>query len=219
MSQVFHRSTNTIARLSIFGLVFLLGALLWLIAAISRSSYITETDVARAQPVPFSHEHHVGGLGIDCRYCHTSVEISWFAGLPPTATCMNCHSQIWSGSDVLKPVRESYQSGAPIRWTRVHNLPDFVYFDHSIHVNKGVGCATCHGPVDRMALMWQDQTLQMEWCLDCHRAPERFLRPREQVFNMNWRPETDQRSLGLKLIKQYNIQSAGVLTSCSTCHR
>ncbi|MGZ8518910.1 MAG: cytochrome c3 family protein [Candidatus Binatia bacterium] len=219
MSQVFHRSTNTIARLSIFGLVFLLGALLWLIAAISRSSYITETDVARAQPVPFSHEHHVGGLGIDCRYCHTSVEISWFAGLPPTATCMNCHSQIWSGSDVLKPVRESYQSGAPIRWTRVHNLPDFVYFDHSIHVNKGVGCATCHGPVDRMALMWQDQTLQMEWCLDCHRAPERFLRPRDQVFNMNWRPETDQRSLGLKLIKQYNIQSAGVLTSCSTCHR
>ncbi|MGZ8477002.1 MAG: cytochrome c3 family protein [Candidatus Binatia bacterium] len=219
MSQVFHRSTNTIARLSIFGLVFLLGALLWLIAAISRSSYITDTDVARAQPVPFSHEHHVGGLGIDCRYCHTSVEISWFAGLPPTATCMNCHSQIWSGSDVLKPVRESYQSGAPIRWTRVHNLPDFVYFDHSIHVNKGVGCATCHGPVDRMALMWQDQTLQMEWCLDCHRAPERFLRPREQVFNMNWRPETDQRSLGLKLIKQYNIQSAGVLTSCSTCHR
>ena len=219
MSKVFHRSTNTIARLSIFGLVFLLGALLWLIAAISRSSYITETDVARAQPVPFSHEHHVGGLGIDCRYCHTSVEISWFAGLPPTATCMNCHSQIWSGSDVLKPVRESYQSGAPIRWTRVHNLPDFVYFDHSIHVNKGVGCATCHGPVDRMPLMWQDQTLQMEWCLDCHRAPERFLRPREQVFNMNWRPETDQRSLGLKLFKQYNIQSAGVLTSCSTCHR
>jgi len=219
MSQVFHRSTNTIARLSIFGVVFLLGAVLWLIAAISRSSYITETDVVRAQPVPFSHEHHVGGLGIDCRYCHTSVEISWFAGLPPTATCMNCHSQIWSGSDVLKPVRDSYQSGVPIRWTRVHNLADFVYFDHSIHVNKGVGCATCHGPVDRMPLMWQDQTLQMEWCLNCHRAPEQFLRPREQVFNMNWRPETDQRSLGLRLIKQYNIQSAKVLTSCSTCHR
>jgi hypothetical protein len=138
MSQVFHRSTNTLARFSIFGLVFLLGGGLWLIAAISRSSYITETDVVRAQPVPFSHEHHVGGLGIDCRYCHTSVEVSSFAGLPSTATCMNCHSQIWSGSDVLKPVRDSYQSGVPIRWTRVHNLPDFVYFDHSIHVNKGV---------------------------------------------------------------------------------
>jgi hypothetical protein len=169
--------------------------------------------------VPFSHEHHVGGLGIDCRYCHTSVEVSSFAGLPSTATCMNCHSQIWSGSDVLKPVRDSYQSGVPIRWTRVHNLPDFVYFDHSIHVNKGVGCATCHGRVDRMPLMWQDQTLQMEWCLDCHRGPEQFLRPREQIFNMDWRPETDQRSLGLRLIKQYNIQSAPVLTSCSTCHR
>ncbi len=137
MSQVFHRSTNTIARLSIFGLVFLLGALLWLIAAISRSSYITETDVVRAQPVPFSHEHHVAGLGIDCRYCHTAVEVSSFAGIPPTATCMNCHSQIWSGSDVLKPLRDSFQTGAPIRWTRVHNFPDFVYFDHSIHVNKG----------------------------------------------------------------------------------
>jgi hypothetical protein len=219
MSQVFHRSTNTLARFSIFGLVFLLGGGLWLIAAISRSSYITETDVVRAQPVPFSHEHHVGGLGIDCRYCHTSVEVSSFAGLPSTATCMNCHSQIWSGSDVLKPVRDSYQSGVPIRWTRVHNLPDFVYFDHSIHVNKGVGCATCHGRVDRMPLMWQDQTLQMEWCLDCHRGPEQFLRPREQIFNMDWRPETDQRSLGLRLIKQYNIQSAPVLTSCSTCHR
>ena len=219
MSQVFHRSTNTIARLSIFGLVFLLGAILWLIAAISRSSYITETDVVRAQPVPFSHEHHVAGLGIDCRYCHTAVEVSSFAGIPPTATCMNCHSQIWSGSDVLKPLRDSFQTGTPIRWTRVHNLPDFVYFNHSIHVWKGVGCVTCHGPVDRMPLMWQDQTLQMEWCLDCHRAPEQYLRPREQVFNMNWRPDREQRVLGRQLVEQYNIRNPRELTSCSTCHR
>ena len=219
MSQIFHRSTNTIARLSIFGLVFLLGAVLWLIAAISRSSYITETDVVRAQPVPFSHEHHVAGLGIDCRYCHTAVEVSSFAGIPPTATCMNCHSQIWSGSDVLKPLRDSFQTGTPIRWTRVHNLPDFVYFNHSIHVWKGVGCVTCHGPVDRMPLMWQDQTLQMEWCLDCHRAPEQYLRPREQVFNMNWRPDREQRVLGRQLVKQYNIRNPRELTSCSTCHR
>jgi hypothetical protein len=219
MSQVFHRSTNTIARLSIFGLVFLLGAVLWLIAAISRSSYITETDVVRAQPLPFSHEHHVAGLGIDCRYCHTAVEVSSFAGIPPTATCMNCHSQIWSGSDVLKPLRDSFQTGTPIRWTRVHNLPDFVYFNHSIHVNKGVGCATCHGPVDRMPLMWQDQSLQMEWCLNCHRAPEQYLRPREQVFNMNWRPDREQRVLGRQLVKQYNIRNPRELTSCSTCHR
>ncbi len=219
MPQIFHRSTNTLSRLSIFGVVFLIGGLLWLIAQINRSSYITETDVARAQPLPFSHEHHVAGLGIDCRYCHTSVERSSFAGLPATAICMNCHAQIWSGSDVLKPVRDSFQTSAPIRWTRVHNLPDFVYFDHSIHINKGVGCVTCHGRVDRMPLMWQDQTLQMEWCLNCHRNPESYLRPREQVFNMAWQPETDQRLLGRQLIKQYNIRSPRELTSCSTCHR
>jgi hypothetical protein len=219
MPQVFHRSANSLSRLSIFGVVFFFAGLLWLIAQVNRSSFVTETDVVRSQPVPFSHEHHVGGLGIDCRYCHTSVEVSSFAGLPPTATCMNCHSQIWSGSDMLKPVRDSYQSGVPIRWTRVHNLADFVYFDHSIHVNKGVGCVTCHGRVDRMPLMWQDQSLQMEWCLDCHRAPEQYLRPREQIFNMSWQPQTDQRSLGLQLVQQYNVQSPRVLTSCSTCHR
>lgn len=219
MPQIFHRSTNTLSRLSIFGVVFFVGGLLWLIAQINRSSFITETDVVRAQPVPFSHEHHVAGLGIDCRYCHSSVEQSAFAGLPATATCMSCHSQIWSGSDVLKPVRDSFQTGAPIRWTRVHNLPDFVYFDHSIHLNKGVGCVTCHGRVDRMPLMWQDQTLQMEWCLNCHRAPESHLRPREQVFNMTWQPENDQTALGRQLIKQYNIRSPSELTSCSTCHR
>jgi hypothetical protein len=219
MPQIFHRSTNTLSRLSIFGVVFFIGGLLWLVAQINRSSFVTDTDVVRAQPLPFSHEHHVAGLGIDCRYCHTSVEQSSFAGLPATAICMNCHSQIWSGSEVLKPVRDSFQSGAPIRWTRVHNLPDFVYFDHSIHINKGVGCVTCHGRVDRMPLMWQDQTLQMEWCLNCHRNPESYLRPREQVFNMTWQPESDQHSLGRQLIKQYNIRGPRELTSCSTCHR
>ena len=219
MPQIFHRSTNTLSRLSIFGVVFFIGGLLWLVAQINRSSFVTETDVVRAQPLPFSHEHHVAGLGIDCRYCHISVEQSSFAGLPATAICMNCHSQIWSGSDVLKPVRDSFQSGVPMRWTRVHNLPDFVYFDHSIHINKGVGCVTCHGRVDRMPLMWQDQTLQMEWCLNCHRDPESYLRPREQVFNMAWQPESDQRLLGRQLVKQYNIRSPRELTSCSTCHR
>jgi len=217
--QIFHRSTNTLSRLSIFGVLFLLLGSLWLLAQISRSSYVTEVEVTRVQPVPFSHEHHVAGLGIDCRYCHGSVETSSFAGIPATATCMTCHAQIWSGSDVLKPVRDSFQIGAPIRWTRVHNLADFVYFDHSIHVAKGVGCATCHGQVDRMALMRQAETLQMEWCLNCHRHPERFLRPREEVFNMQWQPPPDQASLGRELIKRYNIRSVEVLTSCSTCHR
>lgn len=219
MPQIFHRSTNTISRLSIFGAVFLLLGLLWLIAAINRSSYVTDQDVAREQPVPFSHEHHVAGLGIDCRYCHTSVETSAFAGIPATSICMNCHSQIWSASDVLRPVRDSLQNGTPIRWTRIHNLPDFTYFNHAIHVQKGVGCYTCHGPVDRMPLMRQEHSLQMEWCLGCHRQPEQFLRPREEVFNMSWQPAGEQITLGRKLMKEYNIKSAAVLTSCSTCHR
>jgi hypothetical protein len=219
MAQIFHRSTNTLSRLSIFGALFFVVGLLWLVAAINRSPYVTEQNVTRAQPVPFSHDHHVGGLGIDCRYCHTSVEVSSFAGIPATAVCMNCHSQIWSNSAVLAPVRESFRTNTPIRWTRVHNLADFAYFDHSIHVRKGVGCSTCHGPVDQMQLMWQAASLQMEWCLDCHRAPERFLRPREQVFNMNWRPDIDQITVGRKLMKEYNIEAAAALTSCSTCHR
>ena len=219
MPQIFHRSTNTISRLSIFGAVFLLLGLLWLIAAINRSSYVTDQDVAREQPVPFSHEHHVAGLGIDCRYCHTSVETSAFAGIPATSICMNCHSQIWSASDVLRPVRDSLQNGTPIRWTRIHNLPDFTYFNHAIHVQKGVGCSTCHGPVDRMPLMRQEHTLQMEWCLSCHRQPEQFLRPREELFNMDWQPAGDQIELGQKLMKDYKIKSPAVLTSCSTCHR
>jgi len=219
MPQIFHRSTNTLSRLSIFGALFMVFGLLWLLAGITRSSYLTEEGVARAQPVPFSHEHHVAGLGIDCRYCHTGVEVSSFAGLPPTATCMNCHAQIWSTSDMLKPVRDSYLNGVPLRWTRVHNLPDYVYFNHSIHVNKGIGCASCHGRVDRMPLMWQNASLQMEWCLNCHRHPEQYIRPRDQVFNMEWQPPEDQLVLGSKLLKEYNIQNARSLTSCSTCHR
>jgi Cytochrome c7 and related cytochrome c len=219
MAQIFHRSTNTISRVSIFGAVFFVALVLWLIAEINRSSYVTAVDVVREQPIPFSHEHHVGGLGIDCRYCHTSVEKSSFAGIPSTEICMNCHSQIWATAEMLKPVRDSFRSGTPIRWTRVHNLPDFAYFDHSIHVNKGVGCVTCHGRVDQMPLMRQAATLQMEWCLECHRNPERFLRPREFVFTMNWQPNPGQANSGNELKQQYGIKSPKLLTSCSTCHR
>jgi formamidopyrimidine-DNA glycosylase len=183
-------------------------------AAINRAPYLTDVRVARAQPVQFSHKHHVSDDGIDCRYCHTSVERSAFAGIPSTKICMNCHSQIWADSPMLEPIRESFRTGRSIEWTRVHNLPGFVYFDHSIHVNKGVGCATCHGRVDQMPLMSRENTLYMEWCLECHRAPERFVRPREEVFNMNWRAE-DQLALGRKLVSAYKIQK---LTSCSVCH-
>ena len=186
----------------------------------TAAAYATRATEAREQPVPFSHEHHVGGLGIDCRYCHTSVETSAFAGIPPTKTCMNCHSQIWSTSPTLEPVRASFRTGQSIQWTRVHDLPDFVYFNHSIHVNKGVGCDTCHGRVDQMPLTWQENSLQMEWCLDCHRNPEKYVRPRESGLHhgLPARRRPGRRS-GAELVKEYKIQDQRTLTSCSTCHR
>jgi hypothetical protein len=230
--QIFHPSTNTISRATIFGAVFIVAVVLWACIQFQRSPYVTYAEVARPQPAPFSHQHHVGGLGIDCRYCHTSVEVSSFAGIPPTKTCMNCHSQIWTGAAMLEPVRESLRSGRSLVWNRVNDLPDFVYFNHSIHINKGVGCNTCHGPVDRMPLMYNYASLQMEWCLDCHRAPEKYLRPRDQVFNMRYempsgaKPVTvdgkdysDQLSLGLDLARKYKLRSVLDITSCSTCHR
>jgi hypothetical protein len=218
MPQVFRPSTNTFSRVSIFGAVFIIAALAWGSALINRSPYVTEAYVAREQPVPFSHRHHAGELGIDCRYCHTSVENTAFAGLPPTKTCMNCHAQIWVDSPMLEPVRASFRTDRSIEWTKVHDLPDFVYFNHSIHVQKGIGCVSCHGRVDRMNLTWQENSLQMEWCLNCHRHPEEYLRPREQVFSMTWQPNGDQEVLGRQLLKRYNIEVAH-LTNCSTCHR
>jgi hypothetical protein len=216
MAQIFHRSTNTISRVSVFGGIGIIAVLVTTLAAINRSSYVTDVGVARSQPVQFSHKHHVSDDGIDCRYCHTSVEESSFAGIPSTKICMNCHTQIWAESPILAPVRESFRTGKSLEWTRVNNLPGFVYFDHSIHVHKGVGCATCHGRVDQMPLMWRENTLYMEWCLECHRNPERFVRPRDQVFNMDWQSPADQIALGQKLVQQYKIES---LTSCSVCHR
>jgi Cytochrome c7 and related cytochrome c len=218
MAQIFHPSTNTVSKLTIFGAVFLIGGLLWLLAQLNRSSYVTEVNVVRPQPVPFSHKHHVSGLGIDCRYCHTSVEQSAFAGIPSTSICMNCHSQIWTNSPMLEPVRESYRAGRPLRWTRVHNLAEFAYFNHGIHINKGVGCVTCHGRVDQMPLVSQESSLLMEWCLECHRRPEQYIRPREQVFNMAWTAPADQMELGRQLVRKYNIRTEQ-LTDCSICHR
>jgi Cytochrome c7 and related cytochrome c len=216
MPQFFPRTANSIARLFLLSVVLGVALVAWLGELIVRSSYETLQNVPRSQPVPFSHEHHVGGLGIDCRYCHTTVEYSSFANIPPTKTCMNCHSQMWAVAPVLEPVRESYRSGRSIAWTRVHDLPQFVYFNHSIHVNKGMGCETCHGRVDRMPLMWQAQDLTMAWCLNCHRHPERYVRPKDRVFDMAYIPPPNQIELGNKLVKEYHIQS---LTSCSTCHR
>jgi hypothetical protein len=216
MAQIFHPSTNTISRVSIFGTVFIVAGLLWLIAQVHRSPWSTEAHVAKEQPIQFSHERHVGGNGIDCRYCHTAVEESGFAGIPPTKTCMNCHAELFGSSPFLKPVRDSFESGRAIEWTRVHDLPDFVHFNHSIHVRKGVGCTTCHGRVDRMPLMAQEQSLQMEWCLDCHRRPEQYVRPRGDVFNVNYVSPDNQLELGRRLVEEYEIRK---LTSCSTCHQ
>jgi len=216
MPQIFHPSANTISKVSIFGAVFIAGAIVWLFGAFERSPYVTRASVVVEQPVPFSHKHHVSQLGIDCRYCHTSVEESAFAGIPPTKTCMTCHSQIHPTSPMLEPVRESWRSGQSLAWNRVNDLPDFVYFNHSIHVKKGIGCVTCHGPVGEMALTWRENTLQMEWCLECHREPERFVRPREYVFSTEWQSPPARIALGRKLMQEYNIQK---LTNCSTCHR
>ena len=216
MAQIFHRSFNVISRLTIYGALFFVALLAWLIGTLDRSPYLTNADTVREQPVQFSHKHHVAGLGIDCRYCHTSVEVSSFAGIPPTQTCMNCHSQIWTEAAVLEPVRASWRDDKPLRWTRVNDLPDFVYFNHSIHIHKGIGCASCHGRVDQMPLMYQEHPLLMEWCLDCHRHPEKNLRPREEVFNMAYEQPANQLELGLRLMREYDIKAS---TDCWTCHR
>ena len=216
MAQIFHRSANTVSRLSIIAVVVVVTVLLGAALEIQRSPYVTYQDVARVQPVPFSHQHHNAGLGIDCRYCHTSVETSSFAGIPPTKTCMNCHAQIWTNAPMLEPVRESFRTGQSIQWTRVDYVPQFVYFNHSIHIHKGIGCTTCHGPVGDMPLTWQAETLHMRWCIDCHRQPDANIRPRSEVFNVDWRPPPDQAGQGRKLAREYNVQS---LIDCYTCHR
>lgn len=214
MAQIFHRSANTISRVTIFGAIFIAAFILWVIGGIVRSPYFTNQGIEREQAVPFSHQHHVGGLGIDCRYCHTSVETSSFAGIPPTSTCMNCHAQIWTNAAMLEPVRASFASGRPLVWSRVHRLPDFVHFNHSIHIAKGIGCASCHGRVDKMNLMSQASPLTMSWCLSCHNNPEKFVRPRDQVFNLAYESK-NQDVDGPRLVRLYNIRK---MTHCSTCH-
>src|SRR5690348_580814 len=214
--QIFHPSTNTISRLTIYGAVIFVALLSYVLYEVGQSSYYTAQTIPQTQPVPFSHEHHVAQLGIDCRYCHTSVEKSAFAGMPSTQTCMSCHSQIWTNAAMLAPVRESYETGQSIAWTRVNALPEFVYFNHSIHIAKGIGCTTCHGQIGKMALTWRATTLQMTWCLDCHRHPEEYVRPKNEVFNVDYAPPPNQLELGRELVRKYKIMS---LTSCETCHR
>lgn len=249
MAQIFHPSANTLARLSIFGGAFVaLGALV-LTYMVIQSPFQTEQHVVKAQPVPFSHEHHVNGLGIGCKYCHSSVEESASAGMPPTHTCMSCHSQIWTDSPMLAPVRTSLEYDEPIEWNRVHDLPDYAYFNHSIHVKKGVGCYSCHGRVNRMPLAWKEEPMTMGWCLECHRNPEDHLRPRDEIYNLEWSVESEQEKateiveaeadsatreavladeyvtqeeLGRLLASLYEVPTLGhqtPLTNCAVCHR
>ena len=216
MPQIFHHSTNTIAKVTIFGGLLLGAGMLFLLAALDRGGYWTGKNEVIPQPIPFSHDHHVAQIGIDCRYCHTTVETAAFAGIPPTETCMNCHSQIWSDSPMLEPVRASYRTNTPIEWSRVHDLPDFVYFNHSVHVNKGVACVSCHGRVDQMPLMFKEHTLQMQWCLDCHKNPDPNIRPISEVTSMDWEAPDGFEEKQAELVAEYHVQS---MINCSTCHR
>jgi hypothetical protein len=218
VAQVFSRTSNVLVKASGGFALVAIGVVGAIGAALYQSPAVNQVGVAQPQPIPFSHQRHVGGNAIDCRYCHTSVEKSGFAGIPPTETCMTCHSQILTDAAMLQPVHESWKTDRPIEWTRVYDVPDFVYFDHSIHVAKGVGCTTCHGPIGDMELTYKANTLYMAWCLDCHRAPEKFIRPLDQVFNPEWVPPTDQVAQGRRLVQEYGI-SVDQLTNCSICHR
>jgi hypothetical protein len=193
MAQVFDRSSNALARASLVLTGLIVIALGVALDQLQRSPWVTKQGQRPDQPVPFSHKHHVEGLGLQCQYCHTSVEKSAYAGIPPTKTCINCHSQIWTNAQLLEPVRQSWATGESIQWIRVHDLPDYVYFNHEIHVNKGIGCASCHGRVDQMPLMYQESTLQMEWCLNCHRNPAVNLRPTSEIYNMAWEAPSSQK--------------------------
>ncbi|WP_404383749.1 cytochrome c3 family protein [Caenispirillum salinarum] len=218
MSRIFRKSADTWLRVIMLFVALALVAGAGLLVAGAASNVTTRENIAPAQPVPFSHKHHVGGLGIDCRYCHTAVEVSASAGLPPTETCMTCHSQLWTDADLLAPVRQSWAKRTPIHWARVHNLPDFAYFDHSIHVSSGVGCVECHGAVDEMPLTRQAENLRMRFCVNCHDDPAPRLRPREAVFDMEWTPPADRRALGETLAQRYGIDTED-LTHCYICHR
>jgi len=219
MAQFFNKSANNIARISIVAAVILAGVAGLAYTIIARSSYLTGRYVEKQQPIQFSHKHHVGDDGIDCRYCHQTVETTASAGMPPTQTCMNCHSQLWADSPYLEPVRASFRDNKPIEWERVHDLPEFTYFNHSIHIAKGVGCSTCHGQIDNMPAVYAENTLQMEWCIACHRAPEKFIRPKSEIYNMQWSDGDIDTADREKLKADYRIRSKEMMTSCSTCHR
>lgn len=215
MAQVFKPSINTTSRLVLSVVGAVAGGALFGLYQFNTLPVVTRAQQARPQPVQFSHKHHNGELGIDCRYCHTSVEDSSFAGIPATQVCMNCHSQMWKDAPILEPVRASYRTGESLEWVRVHDLADFVYFNHAAHLAKGVGCASCHGDVTKMNLTYSVANLSMGWCLDCHRNPAAAVRPKDKLFDTTWEAD-DQIALGTKLVEEYHVEPR---LDCSTCHR
>lgn len=216
MPQILPPSANLLVRLALAASVLVAAGVIWLFGALDRSPWITRAGLPRDQPVPFSHKLHVAGLGLDCRHCHTAVEAAASAGMPSGKICMHCHAQIFADAAVLEPVRAAFEQDRSLEWVRVADLPDFVYFDHSIHIRKGFGCVTCHGRVDQMPLVEQAVAMSMLWCLDCHRRPERYVRPLDQVFSMTWEPPEDQAKLGARLAREYQLRRP---TDCSSCHR
>jgi hypothetical protein len=216
MAQIFRTSADTVLRLALGAAVALpllavLLAMVWV-----RSGHATGQNRTPVQPVPFSHAHHTAEIGIDCRYCHTGVETSAQAGIPPTQTCMTCHSQLWTEAAMLAPVRDSFVRGERLDWVPVNRLPDYVYFDHSVHLAKGVACTTCHGPVGEMKLMRQHAPLSMGWCLDCHRAPGPYLSPPGALFSALAPRGAEMEAA--RLLDFYHVSTRG-LTECSVCHR
>src|ERR1700761_7661101 len=216
MAQVFDRSSNALARFSLVLTGLIVIALGVALDQLQRSPWVTKQGQRPDQPVPFSHKPHVEGLGLQCQYCHTSVEKSSYAGIPPTKTCINCHAQIWTNAELLQPVRTSWATGESIPWIKVHDLPDFVYFNHEIHVNKGIGCSSCHGRVDEMPLMYQQNTLQMAWCLNCHRNPGANLRPTSQIYNMAWEAPTSQKPVWCASTSQKDGVPTAQNVTCTT---
>jgi hypothetical protein len=214
VARLFGPDATVVFRASLIAAPLLIATSATAFGVVYRGAFYTKVGVHVDQPVPFSHQHHVAGLGIDCRYCHATVETAAFAGMPATKTCMRCHSQIWSDSPMLAPVRESYRSGKPLRWTRVNDVPDFVYFDHGIHVQKGIGCRTCHGPIDQMPLTVKAVPMAMRWCVGCHRDPQPYMRPPSEVFDMTY----DRRAgppVGLATLDLPREQR----DDCWMCHR
>ena len=219
MRQLFAPGADAIYRLVLLGGVGAVVVAALLLIGFAHSDYAGAVGIAPAQPVPFSHKHHSGELGLDCRNCHQTVERLATAGLPPTHTCMTCHSQIWTGSSMLSPVRESLAKNIPLQWARVNHLPSYVYFNHSIHIAKGVGCSSCHGAINTMQLTYPANSFRMEFCLSCHRAPQNFVRPAAEVWNQGWIAPADQAVVGAALVRQYHIAGPARLSDCSICHR